>query len=99
MWTSDDLYLRRTVDLNPAKVKRLALVIRHDDGATAYLNGVKIYDHNGPINDFRMTDVTDAARKAMRPGKSVLAVHVHEDGGGQYADTALLADLGAKATP
>ena len=90
-WTSDDLYLRRTVELDPAKVDRLALVIRHDDGATAYLNGVKIYDHDGPINDFRMTDVTDAARKAMRPGKNVLAVHVHENGGGQYSDAALLA--------
>ena len=89
-WTSDDLYLRRAVELDPAKVKRLALVIRHDDGATAYLNGEKVYDVSGPVNDFRIVDITDAARKVMKPGKNVLSIHVHEDGGGQYADAALL---------
>ena len=89
-WTSGDLYLKKTIPAVGLEIKNAALVLWASGASEVYLNGQKIFETGDRSHRYEQHDVTDALRKALRPGGNTLAAHVHQSGNGQYVDLALL---------
>ena len=66
------------------------LAIHHDDAAEVYLNGQRIWEARRFNDDYAGFDVTESARSALCIGRNVVAIHCHQNKGGQYIDAALL---------
>jgi aldose 1-epimerase len=88
-WSTSDLWLRRTVVI-PTTTGDLWWTVHHDEDATVYLNGVEVDSLPGYTTAYHVQPLSDAARAALRPGANILALHVHQTNGGQYADLGLV---------
>jgi hypothetical protein len=88
VWNTRDLWLRREVEL-PADInpEHLHLWLHHDDDVEVHLNGIPAHKAVGFTTDYEIIDITPDARRALRPGSKVtIAIHCHQDHGGQYID-------------
>ena len=92
-WKTGDIWLRRHFnpgELTPEQVARLMVRDFHDEDVQVYINGVRGYARRGFITTFEYRNLSDAAKKAIKPGAdNVLAVHCHQTEGGQYIDVGL----------
>jgi hypothetical protein len=89
-WTGNDLWLRRTFNLTSTNVSSPHLKIFHDDGAEVYVNGELAASLSGATGGYMFVPIADAAKRALRPGTNTLAVHVHQERGGQFIDVGLV---------
>jgi len=88
-WSGRDIWLRRGFALDGADAANLVLLVNHDDAAEVYLNGVLAAKLNAYENEYQEVAIAPEARAALKPGKNVLAVHCHQNGGGQFIDVGL----------
>ena len=92
-WKTPDIWLRRSVTLESvpgAPGSRPHLKIHHDEDAEVYINGVLAAKLAGFTADFVTVPLPAAARKALRVGRNVIAVHCHQTAGGQYIDVGIV---------
>jgi len=92
-WKTPDLWARRAFTLTEAQLanrEELALQLSHDDNAEVYLNGVSAFRVGGSNNAYEQFPISRAALAALKPGRNVIAVHVHDTGGEQYMDLGLV---------
>src|SRR4029450_781612 len=87
---SADSWLRRTVDVPSAALALPHLRIFHDDDAQVYLNGVLVAELPGANGGFAHLPLPGAARAALRRGKNTIAVHAHQNRGGQFIDVGIV---------
>ena len=88
-WTTSDLWLRRTFELNAASFSEPYLRIFHDDGAEVYVNGELVATLPGATSSYTYVPLTDH-RRALHAGANTIAVHVHQERGGQYIDVGIV---------
>ncbi|MBI3866505.1 MAG: glycoside hydrolase family 2 [Planctomycetia bacterium] len=90
-WRTPDIWIRRTFNL-PEKqsLDNLYLVMHHDEDAEVYLNGVLATKTAGYTTDYQWFGIRPEARKALKSGKNVIAIHCKQTGGGQYIDAGLI---------
>lgn len=92
-WDTPDIWARREFMLTDAQLANrdeLQLALYHDDDAEVYINGVRAVSADGANNAYEQFSITKAALAALKPGKNVFAVHVHDSGGDQYLDMGLV---------
>jgi hypothetical protein len=89
-WTGNDLWLRRTFDLQTTSFTAPHLKIFHDDGAEVYVNGELAATLPGATGGYMFVPLSEVARKALRAGANTLAVHVHQERGGQFIDVGIV---------
>ncbi|HVU51992.1 MAG TPA: arabinofuranosidase catalytic domain-containing protein [Polyangia bacterium] len=93
VWSSADIWLRRTFDPGPLTPQQLAgLVVRlhHDEDAEVYVNGVRALAVTGYTVSYEYAFASKAAQSAIvANGANTLAVHCHQTTGGQYIDAGL----------
>jgi hypothetical protein len=89
-WTGTDLWLRRTFDLQTTSFTAPHLKIFHDDGAEVYVNGELAATLSGATGGYMFVPLSEAARTALRAGANTLAVHVHQERGGQFIDVGIV---------
>ncbi len=89
-WTSNDLWLRREVELPDLEGKRLALRIHHDEDAEVHANGVPILEVQGYTTSYTLYPIEQRRLRSLRTGLNLLAVHCHQTSGGQYLDLGLV---------
>ena len=92
VWTAKDLWARHNFVYDGKPFAKASLVIFYDNAAEVYVNGQKVWAAApGTWNGgYEGQDVTAALRAALRPGGNTIAVHIHQDAGGQFLDLALL---------
>lgn len=90
-WRTSDLWLRREFILpdSPTSHDSLTLRIHHDEDAEIYLNGGRVADLPRWTQGYIDFALPAEAAKALRPGRNVLAIHCHQNSGGQYLDAGL----------
>ena len=91
-WLSKDIWLRRTFVVNDNFFKTPYLKIWFDDNIEVYLNGTRIYNYEGWTNKFKYIPLEAAAKKALRKGKNVLAIHCANTAGGAWLDAGLVTE-------
>ena len=88
-WLTPDIWLRRTVNLQ-AVPKNPALLIHHDEEAEIFINGQKVATVERWVTEYKILPLSDDAQKALKSGENLLAVHCHQNGGGQFIDVHLI---------
>lgn len=86
VWSSSDIWLRRTFDLPEQVPGRLMLRIHHDEDAQVFVNGVQVLNRNGYTTDYEVAEIPQSGIAAFHAGRNVIAVHCHQTQGGQYID-------------
>jgi hypothetical protein len=71
-------------------VDTLFLSIIHDEDAVVYLNGVKAAELTGHTGSYIMAPISEQAKKALKKGTNVLAIHCRQTQGGQSIDAGLV---------
>ena len=91
-WNSSEIWLRRKVNI-PAKAadRKMGLWLTHDEDVEVYVNGTQAARRRGYTTEFFWLDLDAKARKAVKAGENVLAVHCRQTSGGQFIDVALYA--------
>jgi len=89
-WMTKDIWLRREFEFRGAVPDVVLLEIHHDEDVEVYLNGFEITHLAGFTTDYALIDVGRAIRDVLRPGRNLLAVHCHQEVGGQYIDAGLV---------
>ncbi|MDF7815013.1 glutaminase family protein [Hymenobacter sp. YC55] len=99
-WTEGDVWVRRRVTVaNPQVTGKLRLYMWHDDAVEVYLNGVELVRLPRWNSSYEYFDVPESARKALRKGENVLAMHCNSPMGGEYLDAGLYELLPLPVTP
>jgi hypothetical protein len=93
VWTSRDIWVRRTFTINDLNINKLALRLHHDDEAEVYLNGEKISEQGGANGDLQYFSLPEAAMGKLKKGENVLALHCTNTGGGAWLDAGLADEL------
>jgi len=84
--------MRREFELKKDQdVAKLSLEVCHDEDFEAYINGVPAARATGHIGNYRIYPIAPQARKALKVGKNLIAVHCHQTVGGQFIDLGLTA--------
>ncbi len=89
-WSSSDLWLRSTFVLGHRALVDPMLLVRHDDGADIWIDGVRAATLPGANQAYEVLPLSEAARRLLTPGRHTLAVHVHNDRGAQYVDAGIV---------
>ena len=89
-WKKDEIWVRRTFNLEDISKNKWFLKIRHDDNATAYLNGKEIYKAEKLAGKFVYIPIDEATKKLLKKGTNVLAIYAKNTGGPSFLDAGLV---------
>ena len=92
VWNTDDLYYRRSFDLETTDLESLYLKLSHDDNVKVWLNGVQIADINGWQNSYKYLPIPEEAMQTLKTEGNVLAIHIRNTAGGQFLDAGLVTE-------
>ena len=90
VWQTDDIWLRREINLPPRKYGELQAWLHHDEDVEVYINGVLAIKAGGFISGYDVFSLTPEGRAALKPGGNLIAIHCHQTTGGQYVDFGLV---------
>lgn len=97
-WTTHDIWMRRTFDVDDKNFDKLFLKINHDDDAVVYLNGEKIYSLVGWLTKFKYIPLTNEIKQKLKKKNNLLAVHVVNNVGGAILDAGFSTQTKQKLT-
>jgi len=87
IWPTEDIYIRRSFELTDFSLEDdLVINYSHDDVFTLYINGTKLIETDYSWNNDVEFTLNPAAKKLLKKGKNVIAVHCHNTTGGAYVD-------------
>jgi putative heme-binding domain-containing protein len=91
-WNTADIWLRRefTVRHQIAENSNIVLRLHHDEDVEVYINGVLAAQANRWTTGYIEVPINAAAKAAIREESNCLAVHCHQNGGGQYIDVGIV---------
>ncbi|WP_338152740.1 glutaminase family protein [Rufibacter ruber] len=96
LWSSKDLWVRRAFTLEEAPKEHLFLKISHSRQVEVYLNGERIYQSDKGTSDFQYIPITGAARKKIKKGAHILAVHATGADEGRWLEVGLVTSKNRK---
>lgn len=91
-WRTNDIWLRREFTLAelPPTNSELILRIHHDEDTEVFLNGVELIRLQRWTTGYTDIVLPATAVRQLRLGTNTLALHCHQNSGGQYIDCGLL---------
>lgn len=89
-WSTPDIWLRAKFVYDGAAFDSAQLILHYDNATRIWINGRPILALEGWNDAYAAFDVTEPLRSALKQGANVIAIHTHQDTGGQYIDAALL---------
>ncbi|HEU5396388.1 MAG TPA: DUF5127 domain-containing protein, partial [Verrucomicrobiae bacterium] len=89
-WRTDDIWLRREIDVPTGNFDELEAWLHHDEGTEIYINGVLALKTSGFVTQYVAYPLTPEGMAALKPGKNLIAIHCHQTVGGQYVDFGLV---------
>jgi len=89
-WRSSNIWMRgKYVMPAGTDVNTLSLNIRHNEDAEVYINGALAARLSGYVRNYRVYPISDNAKKTLKEGDNVIAVHCRQTVGGQFIDVGL----------
>jgi hypothetical protein len=100
VWNTSDIWLRKTIkgtNLTAEQIDRLVLRDYHDDDIEVFINGARAFAAKGYVTRYEYRTLGKKVQAAIKPGQDItLAVHCHQNSGGQYIDVGLSERVPAK---
>ena len=93
-WATKDIWLRQDFTCDGKTFDEAMLAIHYDNATEVYLNGKRIWKGTGWNDRYSGFNVMKFVKDLLKPGRNVIAIHTHQDEGGQFIDAALLAASG-----
>lgn len=93
VWKTNDIWLRRTFNIDSIHKDNYALRFYHDDNVAVYLNDILIFEKEGWVDQLEFIDLNDKLKSHLRKGKNVLAIHCKNTAGGQHVDIGISREL------
>ncbi len=93
VWDKKNVWLRRSFELTEEQLaakKHLAFSVLHDDDIHIYLNGALAASRWPSCNDYIVLPIDDQARKKLKVGKNILAVHCLNGSREQAVDVGII---------
>ncbi len=87
-WKSPDIWLRRDFQLTSLPKGQVVLRLFHDDDTVVFLNGVKIVEVKNHTTGY--VDFLIPQTGVLKAGRNVLAIHTHQNTGGQFIDAGIV---------
>lgn len=90
-WKSPDIWLRREFELAEVPPGDVFLRLHHDDAVEIYINGQLAAKRGGYVGNYELI-LADGAdgQPLLKQGANVIAVHCHQDRGGQFIDVGVM---------
>lgn len=89
-WRTPDIWVRRIVNIDAEMIERdLFIEYSHDDGVEIYINGHQIVNTGNAARSNVKERIPDEAKKFLKPGRNIIAVHCHDGGGESFLDFGL----------
>lgn len=85
-WNTKDIWLVRDIELAEKDMATLQWMIHHDEDVEIYVNGQLAEKLLGYVAKYELRPQSSATRTSLKPGKNRIAVHCHQESGGQYID-------------
>jgi hypothetical protein len=100
-WTSSDIWIRRTFDLDDTELVAPHFLIFHDDSADVFINGKQVLNLPHSAQFYRWIRMEGATVKLLKKKGNVIAVHASNKHHPQYIDVGIVDVLPATraATP
>ncbi|WP_207532103.1 glutaminase family protein [Desertivirga arenae] len=92
-WKTNDIWVRRSFDLNKISEKAVYLKLNHDDNIEVYINGKPAYSKAGWTENYAYIPVN---KKLLKTGRNIIAVHVANTAGGRWLDMGLVEEAATK---
>jgi hypothetical protein len=89
-WTGADVWLRRIFGLAEVPSRELYWWLYHDDDAEVYVNGTLVAEASAYTAGYAGLPLSPEARRALKVGENLLALHCTQKWGGQYVDVGLV---------
>lgn len=89
-WKTTDIWIRRSFELKELPSGEPMLRVHHDEDVEVYINGVLALRTVGWTTSYEEYTMTPEARKALKAGTNVIAIHCLQRTGGQYIDAGLV---------
>lgn len=88
-WKTDDLWLRRSFELDQNPMWMARLWMRQNCDAEVFINGVLALRGSGQTGNYGPREIMDAARATLHQGDNTIAIHAHKSGGSKWIDAGL----------
>ena len=89
-WESKNIWVRRTFDLQEDySDKKIVLEYSHDDKFELYINGIHVVTTDYSWKNNVILELTEEVKKALVPGRNVIAAHCYNHTGGGLVDFGL----------
>jgi hypothetical protein len=87
-WPTEQIWVRRAVDIPPYDGKNVYLEYANDDDAVFYINGAEVAAA-GCCNKDKLVKLPDEIVQSLRPGKNLIAAYCNNTGGNGLLDFGL----------
>jgi hypothetical protein len=94
-WSSDDIWLRRSVVVPPDGLDRAHLRFWHNDDMDVFVNGEPLLARSGSMDEYEDIALTPPQIALFHPGRNVISVHSANRSGAQFVDLGLTIAPGA----
>lgn len=85
-WTTEDIWLRREIQIT-GEIDEPILKIVHDDDYEVYVNGELLFSETGASGlEYKYVKLSSEKGKLFKQGKNIIAVHCRNTGGNQFID-------------
>jgi beta-galactosidase/beta-glucuronidase len=95
-WKTNDIWIRRNFELKEAPSGEVLLRIHYDDECEVSINGIPAVTLRGYTTAYVEAAISGEARKSLKAGGNTIAIHAHQERGGQYIDAGLVTLTPAK---
>lgn len=85
-WNTDDIWMRKEVQINEV-IEEPVLKIMHDDDYEVYINGQLLMSEAGASGlEYKYVKLDEEKGKLFKKGKNTIALHCKNTGGNQFID-------------
>jgi hypothetical protein len=90
-WNGSNIWLRREFSLDEVPAGEIFLRLHHDDAVEVYINGQLAAKRSGHVGNYELILADNSKGESLlRKGRNVIAVHCHQDRGGQFIDVGVM---------
>jgi len=89
-WDTTDIWMRQEFEVTDSVYAAPHFLIHHDEKVEVYLNGTLVLGLPRHTVEYELVPLTDEARKMIRQGRNLIAIHCRQTKGGQYIDVGIV---------